>query len=181
MKVQEQLKTSQAKYKIRHEQHRVDHKFHVGDHVWLHLSKERSQGLVKKLKPIRYLKFEIMDQVGENDFKFNLLTYIYIYSIMNMGHLKLYEPSMLTKDEVGSNQILPSLDDVAPNTMDELKEDSILQKKVCAIRRVEIELWLVVLKGQKPNKSKWMENSKVGELYPHLCIYGTKYLLIREV
>jgi len=118
----------------------------VGDHVWLHLSKERSQGLVKKLKPIRYLKFEIMDQVGENDFKFNLLTYIYIYSIMNMGHLKLYEPSMLTKDEVGSNHILPSLNDLDSNTMDELKEDSILQKKVCATRRHETKLRLAGLK-----------------------------------
>jgi len=147
----------------------------------MHLSKERLQGPVKKLKPIRYGPFEIVEQVNENAFRLNLSAYMNIYSIMNAKHLKLYEPSMLTKDEVGSNQILPSLDDVAPNTMDELKEDSILQKKVCAIRRVEIELWLVVLKGQKPNKSKWMENSKVGELYPHLCIYGTKYLLIREV
>ena len=54
---------------------------------------------------------------------------------------------MLIEDEVGSNHILPSLDDLAPNTMDELKEDSILQKKVYATRRDEIELRLVRLKG----------------------------------
>jgi len=54
---------------------------------------------------------------------------------------------MLKKDEAGLDLIFPSLDDIAPNTMDELKEDSILQNKVHAIRRGEIEMWLVGLKG----------------------------------
>lgn len=40
-KVKEQLEKSQAKYKERHDHHRVDHKFQVGDQVWLHLSKDR--------------------------------------------------------------------------------------------------------------------------------------------
>jgi len=95
-----------------------------------------------------------------------------------MEYLKLYEPYMLTEDEASLDQILPSLDDLAHNTMDELKEDSILQNKVHAIRRDEIGLWLVGLKGKKPYKSKWMDKSRFGELYPHLCICGTKYLLI---
>jgi hypothetical protein len=33
--VQEQLEKSQAKYKMRHDKHRVDHSFQVGDEVWL--------------------------------------------------------------------------------------------------------------------------------------------------
>lgn len=49
-----------------------------------------------------------------------------IYLVVNVEHLKLYEPSMLTKDEVGSDQIFPSIDELAPNTMDKLKKDSIL-------------------------------------------------------
>lgn len=45
---------------------------------------------------------------------------------MNVENLKLYEPFMLTKDEVAINNILPSLNDLVPHTMDEIKEDSIL-------------------------------------------------------
>ena len=35
--VQEQLEKSQAQYKARHDKHRVDHQFYVGDQVWLHI------------------------------------------------------------------------------------------------------------------------------------------------
>lgn len=50
--VQEQLEISQRSYKARHDKHRVDHKFQVGEKVWLYISKERLQGEGKKLKPI---------------------------------------------------------------------------------------------------------------------------------
>lgn len=40
-RVQEQLEKSQGKYKIWHDKHQLDHKFQVGDEVWLHISKER--------------------------------------------------------------------------------------------------------------------------------------------
>ena len=46
--VQEQLEKSQAKYKMRHGKHRVDHNFQVGDEVWLYISKERLEGEGKK-------------------------------------------------------------------------------------------------------------------------------------
>ena len=55
--VQDQLEKSQGKYKERHDKHHVDHKFHVGEEVWLHISKERLQGEGKKLKPICYGPF----------------------------------------------------------------------------------------------------------------------------
>jgi len=126
---------------------RVDHTFHVEDHVWLHLSKESLQGTTKMMKPIRYGLFEIIDKVSENTFRLNLQAYMSIYLVLNVENLKMYELSMLTKDEVGTNYILLSLDELVPNTIDELKEDSILQKKVRAIRRDETKLWLVGLKG----------------------------------
>ena len=67
---------------MRYEKYRVDHKFHVEDHVQLHLSKERLQGQAKKLKPIRYGPFEIMEQVSENAFRLNLPAYMNIYLII---------------------------------------------------------------------------------------------------
>lgn len=101
LKVQEQLTIIQAKYKMRHNKYIVDYKFHVVDHVWLHINKERLQDPTKKLKPIRYGPFKIMEQVSENAFRLNFLKYMNIYLVMNVEYLKLYEPSMLIEDEVG--------------------------------------------------------------------------------
>ena len=42
--VQDQLEKSQGKYKTRYDKNHVDHKFQVGDEVWLHISKEILQG-----------------------------------------------------------------------------------------------------------------------------------------
>jgi hypothetical protein len=40
LKAQETLKKSQEKYKARHDQHKIERKFGVGDRVWLQLIKE---------------------------------------------------------------------------------------------------------------------------------------------
>ena len=44
--VQHQLEKSQAKYKMRHDKHRLDHHFQVGDQLWLYISKDRLKGMV---------------------------------------------------------------------------------------------------------------------------------------
>jgi hypothetical protein len=82
-----------------HDQHIEDHKFHVGDKVWLHLYKEQLQGEIKKLKPLRYGPFEIIEQVNENAFRLKLPSYMQINSVVNVENLKLFEPSMLDEEE----------------------------------------------------------------------------------
>ena len=52
--VQDILQKSNDKYKQRHDQHRVPHKFQVGDKVWLHLQKEHLTGPHRKLHPLYY-------------------------------------------------------------------------------------------------------------------------------
>jgi hypothetical protein len=74
--VQEQLESSQSKYKKRHDKHRIDHHFQIGDQVWLHISKDRLQGEGRKLKPIRYGPFTILDKVGNNAFRLELPPYM---------------------------------------------------------------------------------------------------------
>ena len=59
--VEEQLEKSQSIYKARNEKHQVYHKFQVGDEVWLYISKEILQWEVKKLKPICYGPFRILE------------------------------------------------------------------------------------------------------------------------
>ena len=66
--VQEHLEKSQAKYKMRHDKHRADHHFKVGDQVWIYISKERLKGEGKRLKSIRYGPFKIVEKIGDNAF-----------------------------------------------------------------------------------------------------------------
>jgi hypothetical protein len=88
--VREQLEKSQAQYKAQHEKHRVDHQFQVGDQVWLHINKERLQVEGKKLNPIRYGPFTILEKSGTNSFLLDLPPYTQIYSFLNVEKLKLF-------------------------------------------------------------------------------------------
>ena len=84
----EQLEKSQAQYKAWHDKHRVDNQFQVGDRVWLHISKEILKGEGKKLKPIPYGPFTILEKRGTNVFRLYLSPYMQIYSVVNVENLK---------------------------------------------------------------------------------------------
>jgi hypothetical protein len=57
LQVQETLNKSHEKYKARHDQHRIDIPFIVGDRVWLQLNKERLHDRGKKIKALWYVPF----------------------------------------------------------------------------------------------------------------------------
>ena len=116
--VQEQMEKSQAKYKARHDKHRIEHSFQVVDQVWLYISKDRMQGEGKKLKPIRYGPFKILEKIGENDFRLDLPSYMHIYSVVDVDSLRLFEPSLIEDPEEQSQ--LPSIDDLLPEYLTEL-------------------------------------------------------------
>jgi hypothetical protein len=166
--VQEQLEKSQAKYKTRHDKHRVDHSFQVGDEVWLYISKERLKGEGKKLKPIRYGPFKIIDKIGNNAFRLDLPPYMQMYAVVNVENLKLYEPPLI--DDQGEHVQIPSIDDFSPEYLTELHEDTILDRRMRTSKRGNVEYLRVGLKGTNPSKAKWIEVGRVRELYPHLHI-----------
>jgi hypothetical protein len=85
----------------------------VGDMVWLHLSKKHIHGQGKKIKPIRYGPFEIVQQVAENVFPLELPTHMITYYVINVENLKLYKPSMLDEG-VDELLVLPKMDDLVP-------------------------------------------------------------------
>ena len=85
----------------RHGKHRVDHKFQVGDEVWLYINKEILQGEGKNIKPIHYGPFKIMENIGTNAFKLYFPPYMQIYSIVNVENLRLFEPPLI--DDQGEN------------------------------------------------------------------------------
>jgi hypothetical protein len=64
--------------------HQVDHQFKEEDQVWLSINKDRLQGEGKKLKPISYGPFKILEKIGSNAFWLDLPPYMQIYSIVNV-------------------------------------------------------------------------------------------------
>ena len=135
--VQEQLEKTQAKYKERHDKHQIEHSFQVGDQVWLYINKEKIQGEGKKLKPIRYGPFKILEKIGENAFRLDLPAYMHIYLVVNADCLRLFEPSLIEDPEEQSK--LLSIDDLLPEYLNELQEDVVLDRKVRTTHRGDIE------------------------------------------
>jgi len=124
------------------------------------------EGEGKKLKPIRYGPFKVLEKIGENAFRLDLPTYMHIYSVVNAENLRLFEPYLI---EDPKEQIqLPSIDDMFPEYLNEMQEDTILDRKVRRIRIRDMEYLRIGLKGSKPNSAKWIEIVQVRHLYPHL-------------
>jgi hypothetical protein len=67
---------------------------------------------VKKLKPIRYGPFKIIDKVGNNVFRLDLPPYMQMYAIVNVENLKLYEPPLI--DDQEEHIQIRSIDDFFP-------------------------------------------------------------------
>ena len=124
------------------------------------------QGEGKKLKPIRYGPFKILEKIGENDFRLDLPAYMHIYSVVNADSLRLFEPSLIEDPEEQSQ--LPSIDDLFPEYLNELEEDTILDRKVRTTRRGDVDYLRIGLKVSKPSSAKWIEIEQARKQYPQL-------------
>ena len=124
------------------------------------------QGEGKKLKPIRYGPFKILEKIGTNAFKLDLPPYMKIYFVINVDNLRLFKPPSI--DDEGENFQLPSIDDFSPEYLDEIQQDLILDRIIRTSRRGNVKYHRVGLKGKNNSKEKWMESERVRELYPHL-------------
>ena len=124
------------------------------------------QGEGKKLKPIRYGPFKILEKIGENAFRLDLPAYMHIHSVVNADCLRLFEPSMIEDPEEQSQ--LPSVDDLLLEYLNELQEDTVLDRKVRTTRSGQAEYLRIGLKGSKPSSAKWIEIGKVRQQFPHL-------------
>jgi hypothetical protein len=126
------------------------------------------KGEGKKLKPIHYGTFTILEKSGTNYFHLDLPPYMYIYSIVNVENLKLFEPPMIMdQDEEVS---IPSVDEFSPEYLDELQEDIIPDRRTRTSYRGDVDYLRVGLRGTCPSKAKWIEKDKVRGLFPHLPI-----------
>ena len=89
-----------------------------------------------------------------------------MYFVFNVENLSLYEPPLI--DDQGSDVQLPSIEYFSPEFLDELKEDTILERRTRASKRGSVDYLRVRLKGSKPSKENSIEVGKVRELYPHI-------------
>ena len=87
------------------------------------MNKEILQGPGKSIKALQCGTFVILEKVGDNTNRLILPPYMKIYSVVNVENLKLYEPSMLDQEE---EQVLPSIDDLAPDAQAKLEGDTVL-------------------------------------------------------
>jgi hypothetical protein len=95
------------------------------------------KGEGKKLKPIRYGPFTILEKIGTNAFHLDLPPYMQIYSVVNVDNLKHFEsPMIMDQDEEVS---IPSVDEFAPDYLDELKEDIILDRRMRNSRKGDVD------------------------------------------
>ena len=118
------------------------------------------------MKSIRYGPFKIVEKVGNNAFRLYLPPYMCIYAVVNVANMNLYEPPMIIDPEEDTQ--IPTIDDLAPEYMNELREDTILDRKIFTSRRGDVEYLRVGLKGMNSSKARWMEIGRVRELYCHL-------------
>jgi hypothetical protein len=121
--VQEILQKSNAKYKQRHDQHRVPHQFQVGDKVWLHLYKDRLTRPHQKLCPLRYGPYTITKVVCRNDFELNTPPFLCLYPMFNVDLLWPYFPPLLETSEIIEQLTLTELN---PDCMEQASTDQIV-------------------------------------------------------
>ena len=105
--VHEILDKANAKYKQRHDQHRVPHNFQVGGKVWLHLQKEHLTGPHCKLRPLRYGLYTITKAIGNNAFELSIPPFLGLHPVFNVDCLRPYFPPLLDTSDI-AEQLKPT-------------------------------------------------------------------------
>jgi hypothetical protein len=136
--VQDILQKSNDKYKQCHDQHRVPHKFQVGDKFWLHLQKERLTGPHQKLHPLCYGLYTITKVVGDNSFDLNIPPFLGLHPVFNMDLLRPYFPPLLDTSDV-AEQLTPT--ELNPNCIQQESNDHIVVTQIKGTRQQRIPLY----------------------------------------
>jgi hypothetical protein len=155
--VQDILQKSNAKFKQRHDQHRVPHQFQVGDKVWLHLQKECLIGPHRKLHPLRYGLYTITKAVGSNAFELNTPPFLGLHPVFNVDLLRPYFPPLLDTSEI-VEQLTPT--ELNPDYMEQASTDHIVDTQVKGTRQQQIQLYRVVKAGKLLHQGKWLTRAK---------------------
>ena len=91
-----------------------------------------------------------------------------MYVVAKVENLRLSEHPLI--DDQGEHVQIPSIEDFSPKFLEELQQDTILDKRTRTSKRGNVEYLHVGLKGTNPSKAKWIKIGRVRELYPHLFV-----------
>ena len=81
----------------------------------------------KRLKPICYGPFIILENIGENVFKLDLSSYMQIYYVVNVDSLSFYEPLLI--EDQGEQVQIPSIEYFSSEYLDEIQQGTILDRR----------------------------------------------------
>jgi hypothetical protein len=159
------LQKSNAKYKKRHDQHRVPHQFQVGDKVWLHLQKERLTVPHQNIFPLPYGPYTITKAVGRNAFELNTPPFLGLHPVFNVDLLRPYFPPLLDTFKI-AEQWTPI--DLSPNCMEQASTDQIVDTWVKGTHQHRIQLYRVVKAVKILHQGKWLTWGQIQQEFPHL-------------
>jgi hypothetical protein len=139
------LDRANAKYKQRHDQHRVPHNFQVGNKVRLHLQKQRLTGPYRKIHPLRYGPYTITKVVGDNSFELRIPPFLGMYLVFNVYSLWPYFSPLL--DTSGMAEQLTPIE-LNPNCMEQATTNWIMDTWIKNTHQQSIKLYRFVKAGQ---------------------------------
>jgi hypothetical protein len=163
--VQYILQKSNDKYKQHHHQHRVPHKFQVGDKVFLHLQKEHLTIPHRKVHPLCYGSYTIMKVVGDNGFELNIPLFLGLHPVFNMDLLRPYFPPLLDTSEV-AEQLTPI--ELNLDYIQQESNDHIVDTHIKGTRQQMKQLYRVVKAGQLLHQGNWLTRGQIQHKFPYL-------------
>jgi hypothetical protein len=143
----------------------VPHQFQVGDKVWLHLQKEHLIGPHRKLRPLCYGPYTIIEVLGDNAFELNLPPFHGLHPLFNVDLLRPYFPPLLDTSEI-AEQLTPT--EINPDNMEQASTDPIMDTQVKGTRQQRIHLYRVVKEGQFLHQGKWLTRGQIQQKFSHL-------------
>jgi hypothetical protein len=149
----------------RHDQHRVPHKFQVGNKVWLHLQKECLTGPHQKLLPLHYGSYTITKVVGDNSFELNIPPFLGLHPMFNVDILRPYFPPLLDTSEI-AEQLTPI--ELNPTAYNRNPVIILWTNRSRALCQQRIQLYRVVKAGQLLHQGKWLTWGQIQQKFPHL-------------
>jgi hypothetical protein len=159
------LKATRDHAKQCHEKQRIFMAFQPGDQVWLHLDRKCFKGHHHKLLPIRYGPYKILNKIGENAYRLDLPPQLGIHNVINVNHLKFFEPSLLEEPVTITHPMENILDFQLP-----LAKDTILDTRSHSTRHQTYTSYMVSHQGQTPAHTKWIRTDVLHKKFPHLLI-----------
>jgi len=139
--------------------------FQPGDRFWIHLDQKHNKDQHHKLIPIRYGPYTILQKIGENTHRLDLPPQLGIQNVINVNHMKLFEPPLLEEPVTITHPVDKSVDFQLPSA-----KDTLMDTRTRSIRHQAYTSYPVAHQGKNPSQAKWMTAEVVHRMFPHILM-----------